>query len=148
MANIKNKEVKEQKVDSTAKTSKVAKNKVAKKDVVVKEAKAILKNIRVSPFKLNLVAKSIRGLGCQNALNELSFSKKAIAEEVKKTLISAIANAGNNHGMDTNNLFVKTAYVGKSVTMKRFHARAKGRGVQILKPFSHLYISIAEGGQA
>lgn len=112
----------------------------------MKEAKAILRNVRVSPFKINLVAESIRGLNVQQALNELTFSNKAIALDVKKTLISAIANAQNNHGMDVDRLYVKTASVGKAIVMKRFHARAKGRGVRILKPFSHLFITVSEKG--
>jgi large subunit ribosomal protein L22 len=113
----------------------------------LKEAKAILKNVRVSPIKLNLVASSIRGLSCQDALNELRFSKKAIALDVMKTLMSAIANAQNNHNMDVDKLYVASSYVGKAVVMKRFHARAKGRGVRILKPFSHLFISVSEQGE-
>ena len=111
-----------------------------------KEAKAIVKNIRISTLKLNLVASSIRGLPCQNALNELTFSNKAIAIDVKKALLSAIANAQNNHDMDVDRLYVKSCTVGKSIVMKRFHARAKGRGVRILKPFSHLYIILSEKG--
>ncbi len=109
-----------------------------------KEAKSIAKNIRVGPLKLNLLAKSSRGLEVQHALNELTYSNKAIALDVKKTLMSAIANAQNNHNMDVDRLYVKIAYVGKAVVMKRFHARAKGRGVRILKPFSHLYIVVSE----
>ncbi len=109
-----------------------------------KEAKATLRNLRVSPTKLNLVVSMIRGLNCEEALNVLSFSHKAIAIDVKKTLLSALANAQNNHGMDIDRLVVKTAIVGKSLVMKRFHARAKGRGVRILKPFSHLYLVLAE----
>lgn len=111
------------------------------------EAKAILKNVRVSPYKINLVAQTIRGLDCGKALNELTFSKKAIALDVKKTLQSAMANAENNLGMDASKLYVKQAYVGKALVMKRFHARAKGRGAKILKPFSHLFITVAQGGQ-
>ena len=111
-----------------------------------KEARCVTKNLRVSPLKLNLVASSIRGLSCQKAINELEFSPKAIAIDVKKTLMSAIANAQNNHDMDVDRLYVKSAYVGKSVVMKRFHARAKGRGAKILKPFSHLYVTVAERG--
>ncbi|MFL1780801.1 50S ribosomal protein L22 [Candidatus Hepatincolaceae symbiont of Richtersius coronifer] len=113
----------------------------------VKEAKAILRNVRVSPFKLNLVAQSIRGLSCQEALNQLTFSHKAIAFDVKKTLLSAIANAQNNHDMDVDKLYVKLSSVGKAIVMKRFHARAKGRGVRIIKPFSHLFITLSEKGE-
>ncbi len=112
----------------------------------IKEARCIAKNLRVSPFKLNLVAQSIRGLNCQKAINELDFSPKAISVDVKKALLSAIANAQNNHNMNIDRLYVKYSCVGKSVVMKRFHARAKGRGAKILKPFSHLYITVAEIG--
>ena len=112
------------------------------------EAKVFVKNIRVSPLKLNLVARSIRGLACHEALNELTFSKKAVALDVKKALLSAMANAQNNYGMNADKLIVKSAYVGKGLVMKRFRARAKGRGVKILKPFSHLFITVAQGGQS
>lgn len=107
-------------------------------------AKAVLKKIRVSPRKLNLVAGLIRGMSVDKALNVLNFSRKRIAGEVKKTLMSAIANAENNHGLDVDSLVVSEAFVGQSFVMKRFQARAKGRGVGIRKPFSHLTIIVKE----
>ncbi len=108
------------------------------------EACAILRNVRVSPIKLNLVAEMIRGMKVQDALNQLNFSHKRIALDVRKVLQSAIANAENNHNLNVDSLVVKEAYVGKSITMKRFHARARGRGAKILKPFSHLTIVVRE----
>jgi large subunit ribosomal protein L22 len=107
-------------------------------------AQAILRNIRVSPRKLNLVAEQIRGMKVNKALDVLAFSRKRIAHEVRKTLTSAIANAENNHGLDIDMLVVDQAYVGQAIVMKRFHARAKGRGVGIKKPFSHLTIKLRE----
>ena len=108
------------------------------------EARAVLRNLRVSPQKLNLVAAMIRGLDANKALSALSFSRRRIAGEVKKVLQSAIANAENNHSLDVDRLTVKEAHVGKGLVMKRFKARARGRGARILKPFSHLTIVVAE----
>ena len=108
------------------------------------EAKAISRTIRVSPQKLNLVAAQIRGKKVQTALADLTFSRKRIAATVKKTLESAIANAENNHDLDVDSLVVAEAYVGKSITMKRFHVRGRGRGTRILRPFSHLTIVVRE----
>ncbi|MBN67386.1 MAG: 50S ribosomal protein L22 [Rickettsiales bacterium] len=108
------------------------------------QAQAVLRNLRVSPIKLNQVARSIRGLSAAEALKQLTFSQRRIALDVKKTLQSAIANAENNHNLDVDNLVVSEAYVGKSFTMKRFRARARGRGAKILKPFSHLTIVVQE----
>lgn len=108
------------------------------------EARAVLRNVRVSPIKLNLVAELIRGKKVADALTQLTFSHKRIAQDVKKTLQSAIANAENNHNLNVDALVVKEAYVGKSIIMKRFHARARGRGARILKPFSHLTIVVRE----
>jgi large subunit ribosomal protein L22 len=108
------------------------------------EAKAIARTIRVSPQKLNLVAAQIRGKKVQTALADLTFSRKRIAATVKKTLESAIANAENNHDLDVDSLVVAEAYVGKSITMKRFHVRGRGRGTRILRPFSHLTIVVRE----
>jgi large subunit ribosomal protein L22 len=108
------------------------------------EAKAIGTNIRVSPRKLNLVAQSIRGLRAEAALNELAFSQKRIAGQVKKVLQSAIANAENNHDLDVDDLFVKEASVGKNMVLKRFHARARGRGARIEKPFAQVTIVVEE----
>ncbi|MGC6411784.1 MAG: 50S ribosomal protein L22 [Candidatus Puniceispirillaceae bacterium] len=108
------------------------------------EAKAVLRNLRVSPQKLNLVASMIRGQDVNKAIATLTFSKRRIAHDVRKALESAIANAENNHGLDVDRLSVKEAYVGKAIVMKRFKARARGRGARILKPFSHLTIIVAE----
>ena len=108
------------------------------------EAKAALRNLRVSPQKLNLVAAMIRGMDATKALATLSFSRRRIAGDVKKVLQSAIANAENNHSLDVDRLIVKEAHVGKGLVMKRFKARARGRGARILKPFSHLTIVVAE----
>src|SRR6185437_3427288 len=108
------------------------------------EAKAVGTMIRVSPRKLNLVAQSIRGKSAEVALNELTFSQKRIAGQVKKVLQSAIANAENNHDLDVDDLFVKEASVGKNMVLKRFHARARGRGARIEKPFSQVTIIVEE----
>ncbi|HDZ75386.1 50S ribosomal protein L22 [Aurantimonas sp. C2-6-R+9] len=108
------------------------------------EAKAVARTIRVSPQKLNLVAQLIRGKKVGAALADLTFSRKRIAETVKKTLESAIANAENNHDLDVDSLIVAEAYVGKSITMKRFHARGRGRASRVEKPFSHLTIVVRE----
>ena len=108
------------------------------------EARAVLRTIRVSPQKLNLVAALIRGKKASSALNDLEFSQKRIAGTVKKTLESAIANAENNHGLDVDALVVAEAYVGKSIVMKRFHARGRGRASRIEKPFAHLTIVVRE----
>ena len=108
------------------------------------EAKAVARTIRVSPQKLNLVAQMIRGQKVEKALNDLEFSRKRIAETVRKTLESAIANAENNHDLDVDSLVVAEAHVGKSIVMKRFHARGRGRSSRILKPFSHLTIVVRE----
>ncbi|MTI10641.1 MULTISPECIES: 50S ribosomal protein L22 [Curvivirga] len=108
------------------------------------EAQAVVRNIRVSPQKLNLVAASIRGKNVEKALADLTFSKRRIAGDVKKALQSAIANAENNHQLDVDALYVKEAYVGKAMVMKRFRARARGRVGKIQKPFSNLTIVLRE----
>jgi len=108
------------------------------------EAKAVGRMIRISPRKLNLVAQSIRGKRAEAALNELTFSNKRIAGAVKKVLQSAIANAENNHDLDVDDLVVTQASVGKNLVMKRFHARARGRGAGIQKPFSQITIVVEE----
>jgi large subunit ribosomal protein L22 len=108
------------------------------------EAKAVLRMLRVSPQKLNLVAQLIRGKKASAALADLEFSRKRISKEVKKCLESAIANAENNHDLDVDDLVVKEAFVGKALVLKRFHARARGRGARILKPFSNLTIVVRE----
>ena len=104
------------------------------------EAQAVARTIRVSPQKLNLVAAMIRGKKVEKALAELEFSRKRISGTVKKTLESAIANAENNHDLDVDSLIVAEAYVGKSIVMKRFHARGRGRASRIERPFAHLTI--------
>ena len=114
------------------------------RSVADNEAKAVLRNLRVSPQKLNLVATMIRGMDANKAVSALSFSRRRIAGDVKKVLQSAIANAENNHSLDVDRLMVKEAHVGKGLVMKRFKARARGRGARILKPFSHLTIIVAE----
>lgn len=108
------------------------------------EALAMGNSIRGSAQKLNLVAGLIRGRKVEEAMNILSFSSKAMAVDAKKVLASAIANAENNHNLDVDSLVVAEASVGKSLTMKRFHARARGKSSQILKPFSRLRIVVRE----
>ena len=108
------------------------------------EAVAVARNLRVSPQKLNLVAQLIRGKKVSTALADLEFSRKRISLDVRKCLQSAIANAENNHDLDVDQLIVAEAYVGKSITMKRFHARGRGRASRIEKPFAHLTIIVRE----
>jgi large subunit ribosomal protein L22 len=110
------------------------------------EARCKLVSVRISPRKLNLVAQSIRGLKVQRALNELEFSRKRIAKDVRKALYSAISNAENNHNLDIDNLIVAEAFVGKGIVMKRFASRARGRSSRIIKPFSELTIIVRELG--
>jgi large subunit ribosomal protein L22 len=111
------------------------------------EAQAIVSNLRISPRKLNLVAAMIRDLPVQRALATLTFSKRRIAGQVKKALDSAIANAENNHQLDVDRLVVSRAEVGRSVVMRRFHARGRGRAARVEKWFSHLKIVVAERAQ-
>jgi large subunit ribosomal protein L22 len=112
------------------------------------EAKAVQRNIRISPQKLNLVAQMIRGKKVAAALADLEFSQKRIAADVKKTLESAIANAENNHSLDVDDLVVAQAYVGKALVMKRFSPRGSGRANRIEKPFSHLTIIVRQVSEA
>jgi large subunit ribosomal protein L22 len=112
------------------------------------EAKAFASTIRTSPRKLNLVAGSIRGLKAEAALHSLTFSKRRVAQEVKKVLQSAIANAENNHQLDVDRLYVAEAYVGKAMVMKRWRARARGRVGRIEKPFSNLTVIVREREEA
>jgi large subunit ribosomal protein L22 len=109
-----------------------------------KEARAIAKNLRVSPQKLNLVAGLIRGKKVDKALADLEFSRKRIAQDVRKVVMSAVANAENNHQLDVNSLIVAEAYVGKNLVMKRFAARGRGRGFSIMKPFSQITVVVRE----
>jgi large subunit ribosomal protein L22 len=112
------------------------------------EAKAVLRMLRISPQKLNLVAQLIRGKKVERALADLEFSHKRISGQVKKVLESAIANAENNHGLDTDALVVAEAYVGNSLVMKRFTARGRGKSSRIEKPFSHLTIVVRQVEEA
>lgn len=108
------------------------------------EARAVTRLLRVSPQKLNLVAQHIRGKKVDAALADLTFSRKRIAHEVKKTLESAIANAENNHALDVDSLIVAQAYVGKNLVMKRFTPRARGRAGRIEKFFSQLTVVVRQ----
>ena len=114
------------------------------KDISKPSSKAIGKMIRISPYKLNLEAKSIRGKKVDDALSYLEFSKKRISNTVRDILESAIANAENNHDLDIDKLYVDEAFVGKNMVMKRWRARARGRAAKILKPFSQLTIVLKE----
>ena len=107
-------------------------------------ASAKAKSLKTSIAKVNLVLKMIRGKKAENALNILAFSKKRISNEITKILKSAIANAENNHQLDIDKLFVKEATVGKSMVLKRFRPRARGRSGKILKPFSKVKILVQE----
>jgi len=111
------------------------------------EAQCIISNLRVSPRKLNLVAGMIRNLPAQRAVATLTFSKRRIAQQVKKALESAISNAENNHSLDVDRLVVSRAEVGRSIVMRRFHARGRGRASRVKKWFSHLKIVVAERTQ-
>ncbi|PPR61393.1 MAG: 50S ribosomal protein L22 [Alphaproteobacteria bacterium MarineAlpha3_Bin3] len=108
------------------------------------EAMAYAKHLRTSPQKLNLVAETIRGKKCEAALSELEFSHRRISGEVKKLLESAIANAENNHQLDVDRLYVAEATVGKTMVIKRWRARARGRVGRIQKPFSNLRLVVRE----
>lgn len=119
---------------------------VEKKEKISDElvAKASVKSIKISPQKANLVLQMIRGLKAEQAINVLEFSRKRISQEIKKILKSAISNAENNHQLDIDRLFVKEATVGKSMVMKRFRPRARGRSGKILKPYSKIKIIVKE----
>ena len=116
--------------------------------VAENEALAVGRMIRISPQKLGLLACAIRGMKVDDALAELTFSRKRIAKDVKKVLQSAIANAENNHDLDVDALVVAEAYVGKNLVMKRFRPRARGRVGAILKPFSQITIVVREKEEA
>ena len=115
-----------------------------KRRLLENEAMAMARRLRTSPRKLNLVAKLIRGLPAEKALAQLSFSPRRISVEVKRVLMSAIANAENNHNLDVDRLVVAEAYVGKSLTMRRFRPRARGRMGRINKPFSRITVVVRE----
>ena len=106
--------------------------------------KAINRNVRSSPRKINLLLKNIRGKKADIAIRDLSFARQRIAFDIKKTVQSAIANAENNYQYDIDNLFIEEAYVGKSIVLKRFRARAKGRASGIKKPYSNVTIILSE----
>jgi large subunit ribosomal protein L22 len=108
------------------------------------EARAVVRNLRVSPQKLNLVAQLIRGKKVDVALADLEFSRKRIAQDVRKCVVSAVANAENNHSLDVNDLVVSQAYVGKNLVMRRFHARGRGKMSPIEKPFAQLTVVVKE----
>jgi large subunit ribosomal protein L22 len=108
------------------------------------EARAVARLIRVSPQKLNLLAQLIRGKKVDRALADLTFSRKRVAKDVKKTLQSAIANAENNHDLDVDQLVVAEAYVGKNLVLKRMRARARGRSSRILKPFAQITVVLRQ----
>jgi len=112
------------------------------------EAKAVINRLRISPRKLNLVAGMIRGMSVNNALTQLSFSSKRISDDVKKALQSAIANAENNHNLNVDSLYVKEAYVGKNIVMKRMHTRGRGRSARVFKPFANLTLIVREKGES
>jgi large subunit ribosomal protein L22 len=108
------------------------------------ESRAVLRMYKISPQKLNLLAQQIRGLTAEKAMAELEFSRKRASADVLKLLKSAIANADNNHGLDIDSLVVAEAHVGKNLVMKRMHARARGRGARIERPFSQLTIVLRD----
>lgn len=112
------------------------------------EAQAMTRVLHISPQKLNLVAQMIRGQRVEKALADLTFSRKRISEDVKKTLQSAIANAENNHDLDVDSLVVAQAFVGKNMVLKRWRPRARGRVGRIVKPFSQLTIIVREVQEA
>ncbi len=112
------------------------------------EAQAILRNVHVSPRKLNLVAGLIRNRSAATAVATLTFSKRRIAQTVKKLVESAIANAENNHGLDVDRLYIHRAEVGRAIVMKRFMARGRGKSSRIEKCFSHIKIVVAERQEA
>jgi large subunit ribosomal protein L22 len=114
------------------------------KRTVENEAMAFSKYVRTSPQKLNLVAETIRGLSAEKALTDLEFSPKRVAQHVRKVLESAVANAENNHNLDIDRLYVSEATVGKTLVMKRFRARARGRVGRIKKPMSNITIKVRE----
>jgi|TARA_B100000745_G_scaffold126681_1_gene82515 large subunit ribosomal protein L22 len=119
------------------------KNKQKNENIV----KAINKNVRSSPRKINLILKSITGMGVNEAVKNLNFARKRIAHDIKKTVQSAVANAENNHQYDIDKLYIKEAYVGKAIVLKRFRARAKGRASPIKKPYSNVTIILSENNK-
>ncbi len=122
--------------------------KMKNKEKNEKIVKAINKNVKASPRKVNLILKSITGMGVSEAVKNLTFARKRIAHDIKKTVQSAIANAENNYQYDIDKLYVKEAYAGKSIVLKRFRARAKGRASPIKKPYSNVTIILSENNKA
>lgn len=122
-------------------------SKIGKRNFVGQEVKASYKSMRISPRKLNLVASSIRYMKVAQAIVHLTFCQKRISQDVKKCLLSAVANADNNMGMDIDTLYVKEAIVGKAIVMKRMHPRARGRSASIKKFFSHLFLTLGQVGE-
>ncbi|MEO0981244.1 MAG: 50S ribosomal protein L22 [Pseudomonadota bacterium] len=108
------------------------------------ESRAVLRMLRISPQKLNLLAQQVRGMPVQKAMDEMRFSRKRHAKDVYKVLYSALSNAENNHGLDIDSLVVAEAHVGKNLVMKRLRARARGRAARIEKPFSQLTIVLRD----
>ena len=119
------------------------KNKQKNENIV----KAINKNVKSSPRKVNLILKSITGMGVNEAVKNLTFARKRIAHDIKKTVQSAVANAENNYQYDIDKLYIKEAYVGKAIVLKRFRARAKGRASPIKKPYSNVTIILSENNK-
>ena len=119
------------------------KNKQKNENIV----KAINKNVKSSPRKVNLILKSITGMGVGEAVKNLTFARKRIAHDIKKTVQSAIANAENNYQYDIDKLYIKEAYAGKAIVLKRFRARAKGRASPIKKPYSNVTIILSENNK-
>tara|TARA_B100000953_G_scaffold213478_1_gene176415 strand:+ start:60 stop:449 length:390 start_codon:yes stop_codon:yes gene_type:complete len=119
------------------------KNKQKNENIV----KAINKNVKSSPRKINLILKSITGMGVNEAVKNLTFARKRIAHDIKKTVQSAVANAENNYQYDIDKLYIKEAYAGKAIVLKRFRARAKGRASPIKKPYSNVTIILSENNK-
>ncbi len=117
---------------------------IKKKDIDLKQVRSVNKNVRSSVRKLKPLLKSIVGKKVDIAIRDLSFSEKRISKDIKKTISSAISNAENNYQYDIDSLFVKEAFCGKQITMKRFRARAKGRAAEIMKPYSNITIILRE----
>ena len=119
-------------------------SKKKKKEIDIKIAKSINKNVRSSTRKLKPILRAIVGKKVDNVIRDLTFSDKRISKDIKKTISSAVANAENNYQLDIDKLIVKEAYCGKQVIMKRFRARAKGRAAPIIKPYSNLTVILTE----